>query len=196
MFDCHGFAKDMRDWSQRQGTCTSKSRLHTRSAIEEYTKLEIYSSAELKFIEFSHVVESFDMALRVIVFFLVMGSASMAFAKQSLADVTIVNSLPPESPPLHVHCKNRHKHDALSEHTVSYQQSVVFGFKPNQWGTTRYTCEFTWNRYHQEFPVWVDDYFFQTRPCTHCVWTVTVDGFFRNEAADGRFQQFVYYWKI
>lgn len=135
--------------------------------------------------------------MKLIVLLVVMGSASMAFAKKGHADVNIVNSISWESP-LQVHCRNRHKHDALPDTTVQYKQRVGFGFQPNPWGTTRYTCEFKWDRFWQEFPVWVDTFFlsfFETRPCTHCVWTVTVNGFYREEAGKGNGQEFLYYWK-
>jgi hypothetical protein len=47
---------------------------------------------------------------------------------------------------------------------------------------TRFFCDFKWGALrYQSFNVWVDgpvlDFFHDQRPCTHCVWYVTLDGF-------------------
>jgi hypothetical protein len=130
----------------------------------------------------------------LLVFFVVLESATMAFT--SSASVNIWSQIAAD-PPLQVHCKLGNLVDVIAEQTVANGEHVRWGFKPNFWGTTTYACDFKWGARTQVFAVWVDDFFLSIwlkRPCQHCLWIVSPDGFTRYEegAATG---EFVHQWK-
>jgi hypothetical protein len=113
----------------------------------------------------------------LLVLLVVMDSATLA----TMASVKVYNQMATGSP-IEVHCKSRTEKEVVPKKTLQNGESVEWNFKPSAWGITRFFCDFKWGALrYQSFNVWVDgpvlDFFHDQRPCTHCVWYVTLDGF-------------------
>ncbi len=93
---------------------------------------------------------------------------------------------------IYVHCESGD--DDLGVKTLQNGQQYGWGFTPNWWGTTLFHCEFAWGAKRQAFKVWTDMGWAATkrRPCKHCQWHVTPEGFYRNNA--GKPPVLVYTW--
>jgi hypothetical protein len=102
----------------------------------------------------------------------------------SLADVNINNEIQDANAVI-VGCVKRDNGHHLQVQTLWYGQHYGWGFTPNVNGTTRYYCDFRWGARYQRVLVWDDVPFFPSpgdttfRPCTHCLWRVTREGFYR-----------------
>lgn len=103
-------------------------------------------------------------------------SATMAIAER--ASVSIHNDVDQD---IEVNCPG---HNAFGQITMLPNQYFGWDFKPNIWGTTRYTCSFRWGLKWRQFYVFVDDGvlgYVTRRPCTHCVWWVGRAGFWMTD---------------
>lgn len=129
----------------------------------------------------------------------VMMESGSTTVSASDADVTIYNRV---GHTILVQCKGqqgREQGHDLGMRTITDGQSFGWGFSPNNWMRTRYICSFScpWSGGVQNnFSVWDNAAGLaeveQLRPCTHCVWRVFKDGFYRNER--GRPPVFVRAW--
>lgn len=131
--------------------------------------------------------------VRLIMLLVVMASASTVLASKAVVNIVNIIAI---GPPIQVHCKLGNIVDVIPERTLAQNERVGWGFTPNVWGTTSYNCDFKWGDLTQGFDVWWDDFFLSIwieRPCTHCLWTVGEDGFFRAEAGGG-VQSLVHLW--
>ena len=119
-------------------------------------------------------------AIYLIMLLLMMESATIAIASQ--ASVKIINDV---GDPIRVHCKSGD--EDFGEKTLVATQSFAWGFTPSIWGRTLYYCSFIWDsqrKITKNLRVWVDYKLFSSydsdhQPCTHCVWSVAKEGFFR-----------------
>lgn len=124
---------------------------------------------------------------------LVVMTAAAAMALASPADVNIYNDMQGEE--IQVNCKKGGGHE-FGETTLLYGEHLGWGFTPSSWGTTKYSCTFRWGLRVANFYVWVDNGIIGTvshRFCTHCLWTVQREGFFRNERGPKMF--FIHAWR-
>lgn len=130
-------------------------------------------------------------ASTVLLLVLLVTTAAMVLA--SVADVNIYNEI--EGEEIQVNCKKSGK-QYFGEKTLRYGEHFGWGFMPNMWGTTKYSCSFRWGVKVQNFYVWYDDGYgiMILRPCQHCVYTVTKDGFYRNEKSRQK-KVFIYTWR-
>lgn len=127
------------------------------------------------------MANSVSSVVVLLMFLVAMDSATKAFGSLR-ASVIIYNQITVGSP-VKVRCNSRHNDIVIPWTTLQSSGSYVgWGFKASIWGGTRFSCRFVWEALtrYQDFDVWVDypplD-ILDTRPCTHCVWHVTLDGF-------------------
>lgn len=66
--------------------------------------------------------------------------------------VDIMNGLPPNSPPLLVHCKS--KDDDLGNQTLTRWKTFFWRFKPAVFGTTLFWCNLWWGSKQVKFEVY------------------------------------------
>lgn len=121
---------------------------------------------------------------------------SMAVEKRvctvtSLITVYIASNVPPNTPPVVVHCKS--KDDDLGNHTVARNQDYHFDFCTNSY-TTLFFCNIWWENKHIVF-----DAFHQTwrKPnCDYgtCYWLVKSDGIYYSNFFPPRGLQKKYDW--
>lgn len=68
--------------------------------------------------------------------------------------------------------------------TLDKGEVLGYEFRENLWRHSWYNCAFRWGKKTQQFTVWTDDDNSDTlakhKPCEHCNWRVTENGFFRN----------------
>ena len=125
--------------------------------------------------------------LLVSVVVVVMESSGMAMG--SVADVNIYNLV---GEAIKLHCKSRD--DDFGDKVLQDHQHVGWGFTPNFWGTTVYSCSFAWRGKMQYLDVW-NGKCVHCVPCVrHCVWQVRKDGFWGTEDGHTPFT-FVAPWK-
>ncbi|KAL7109388.1 hypothetical protein ACP275_06G172500 [Erythranthe tilingii] len=81
--------------------------------------------------------------------------------------ISIVNSLPPKTAPLTVHCKS--KDDDLGNHTLTVNQDFHFDFclKPF---STLFTCNLAWGNFVSSFQVYNAKWLFLPCDGKHCVY--------------------------
>ncbi|XP_054791559.1 S-protein homolog 5-like [Prosopis cineraria] len=85
--------------------------------------------------------------------------------------VQIINTLPKHED-LTLHCKDKH-HD-LGEHTLKFEESFEFRFRPNlMMNSTLYFCSFWWQSGE---PRYFDIYKQERDKCKVCTWKVTEYG--------------------
>jgi hypothetical protein len=68
--------------------------------------------------------------------------------------------------------------------TGEFGEHYGWGFSPSVWGTTKYYCIFGWAGRTKEVRVWTESEWLPhwktiPRPCSHCLWHVKRDGFYR-----------------
>lgn len=137
--------------------------------------------------------------MRLIVLLMVLERASMASASPAGFSIENFISINP-TPPLLVSCSHYvSSTEVIPWQTIQFSKRTGMEFTPNIWGTTNYSCEFKWGDRTQSFIVWYDKFFlafWKKRPCTHCLWTVTEAGFYREGEEDGYGHPvLVYMWK-
>lgn len=123
-------------------------------------------------------------AVSLVVLLVMVESAYMAVA--SPADVNIYHQIPGQDT-VRVDCMKMgpgKAHHIFTPQTLVYGQHWGWGFKPNDWGYTKYYCDFSWRSHSKRVRVWADSNPEESptedpRPCTHCLWDVTTQGFFR-----------------
>lgn len=81
-----------------------------------------------------------------------------------------------------VNCAERG--DDLGIHDLLNAQEYYFDFDANYWGTTLYWCNFLWQQRKAHVVVWSGPGFLglDPVPCTHCLWDVRPEGFWRAES--------------
>lgn len=89
--------------------------------------------------------------------------------------VHVVNNLPPDSPPLHIHCAS--KNDELGHLTLTTNQDFSFEFCEGVFGTL-FFCNMQWNGKDNDFDVF-DSTWYENR-CRHgvCYYSVKSDGIY------------------
>ncbi|ESQ41176.1 hypothetical protein EUTSA_v10015390mg [Eutrema salsugineum] len=95
---------------------------------------------------------------------------------------------------LNLHCKS--KDDNLGLQIVAPNGSWSFKFRPNIWGSTVFSCHFTWPRGHStHFDIYDDsrDGVRKGIPCIYCFWDISKDGPCRFNDATEAFD-ICYYW--
>lgn len=126
-------------------------------------------------------------AVSLVVLLVMVESASINYmVLASPADVNIYNQIPGLDT-IRVDCMKMDPgkaHHIFTPQTLVYGQHWGWGFKPNDWGYTKYYCDFSWRSQAKRVRVWVDSNPEKSptedpRPCTHCVWHVTTEGFYR-----------------
>lgn len=101
--------------------------------------------------------------------------ATTMVALASDASVNIWNEIGPNEI-LTVDCDSKDRH--LGVQQIKFNQYFGFGFTPNIWKTTLYTCGFKWAGRDVGLQVWKEEpQFF----CLHCEYHVKADGIYRNE---------------
>lgn len=91
--------------------------------------------------------------------------------------VHVVNGLPPNPQPLHVHCKSRD--DDLGEHVLSVNQSFNFNFCIIAFETL-FHCDVQWEGKGKNFTAYTTTWP-SKHPCmksNDCTWTVKSDGIY------------------
>ncbi|CAN8299400.1 unnamed protein product [Cochlearia groenlandica] len=89
--------------------------------------------------------------------------------------VTITNRLGDGST-LNLHCKSTD--DDLGLKIVAPNKSWYFRFRPNIWGSTVFSCHFTWLKESRKFDIYDDSRESVNKhiPCTYCFWDISKDG--------------------
>lgn len=67
---------------------------------------------------------------------------------------------------------------------LQFGEHYGWGFSPSVWGTTKHCCIFGWEGRTKEVRVWTESEWLPhwktiPRPCSHCLWHVKRDGFYR-----------------
>ncbi|XP_018474314.2 S-protein homolog 3-like [Raphanus sativus] len=113
------------------------------------------------------------------------------FSRKSV--VRITNRLGDGST-LNLHCKS--PNDDLGLQILAQHKFWSFTFRPNIWGTTYFTCHFTWPQGHStHFDIYDDirDGVNRRTPCIYCFWDISKDGPCRFNQASNLFD-ICYYW--
>ncbi|KAM7488392.1 hypothetical protein LguiB_025876 [Lonicera macranthoides] len=100
--------------------------------------------------------------------------------------VDVMNGLPPNSPPLIVHCKS--KDDDFGNHTLARWGYFYWRFRPAFIASTLYWCNWYWGSKHAKFNVYDHDDGFAENQCmikgegrkksNVCHWQARADGFY------------------
>ncbi|GFQ07435.1 hypothetical protein PHJA_002887600 [Phtheirospermum japonicum] len=89
--------------------------------------------------------------------------------------VHIVNNLPPNSPPLSLHCAS--KNDDLGHHNLTTNQDFHFSFCDNPFSTL-FFCRFQWNNKNTSFDVYSAGWKYNRCEYGVCGYGVKSDGIY------------------
>lgn len=86
-------------------------------------------------------------------------------------DLQIVNGLPTHED-LNLHCKS--KDDDLGAHSLGFNETYEFRFKPNFFGNTLYFCRFWWAKESRWFDIYDEER--DIPRCSYCWWKILPTG--------------------